>query len=155
MAAMTVAYGTSRLYERRERELLAARRRKTEGRVARERARNSRLALCGFIALALLMTLGIRTSWAPPAPTSSTMSMRVGTDPESRKFAKSHLGRLFLTSLDDAICRELQFNNDTGRFSNDRPVRCDEPETREDTADVPPVVDSRVRTLSLRNGFGR
>jgi hypothetical protein len=146
---MTVAYGTSRAYGRREQELLAARRRQTEGRVARERARNSRLALGGFVALAVLMTLGIHTSWAPPP---MKMTLKVSADPESRRFAQSHLGRLFLNSLDGAICREMQFNNDTGRFSNDRPVRCDEPETRGEPADAP-VVDSRSRTLSLRNGF--
>jgi hypothetical protein len=147
---MTVAYGTSRAYGRREQELLAARRRKVDGRVARERARNSRLALGGFIALALLMMLGIRTSWAPAVATG--LSMHVGTDLASRNFAQSHLGRLFLNSLDDAICREMQFNNDTGRFSNDRPVRCDEPETREEPANAP-VVDARNRGLSIRNGF--
>jgi hypothetical protein len=148
MGAMTVASGTSRASGRRDHELHSTRRRKAEGRLARERTRNARLALGGFVALATLLTLGIRTTWTPPPVTS----LRVPTDAASRKFAQSHVGRLFFSSLDGAICREMQFNNDTGRFSEDRTTRCDDTEPGNESPDSP-ATDSRNRGLSIRNGF--
>ena len=146
---MIAATGTSRPYGRRERDLLAARRRKAEGRAARERTRNSRLALAGFVALAAVITLGIHTSWSPPP---MKLTMKVPTDTESRKFAQSHVGRLFFSSLDGALCREMQFNNDSGRFSDDKSIRCDEAEVREESAE-PPATDARARGFSIRDGF--
>jgi hypothetical protein len=83
------------------------------------------------------------------------MSLHVATDPASRKFAQSHVGRLFLSSLDDAICREMQFNNDTGRFTNEKTMRCDDAQFRpEDIADAPPT-DARARAFSIRGSFAR
>src|ERR1700722_8839745 len=145
---MTVASGTSRAYGRRDHELFSTRRRKAEGRLARERTRNARLALGGFVALATLLTLGIRTTWTPPPVTS----LHVPTDAASRKFAQSHVGRLLFSSLDGAICREMQFNNDTGRYSEDRATRCDDSASGEESTDSP-AINSRSRGLSIRNGF--
>ena len=142
---MNAALGTLR---RRERELFA-RRRKAEGRASRERMRNSRLALAGFVLLGAAITFGVRTSWAP-APIRIT-SMSLPKDAESLRFAENHLGRLFFDSLDDAICREMLFNNDTGRFSNEKPVRCDEEALR--AGFRPPATDLRARGFSLSNGF--
>lgn len=141
---MNAALGTLR---RGERELLT-RRRKAEGRASRERTRNSRLALAGFVLLGAAITFGVRTSWTP-APIKIT-TMKLPMDAESRQFAENHLGRLFFDSLDGAICREMQFNNDTGRFSNERSMRCDEFEARPDDA---PQTEARARTFSLRSGF--
>jgi hypothetical protein len=141
---MDVALGTLR---RRERELLT-RRRKAEGRASRERTRNSRLALAGFVLLGAAITFGVRTTWAP-APIMIT-TMKLPKDAESLKFAENHLGRLFFDSLDGAICREMLFNNDNGRFSNEKSMRCDEFEAKADDA---PQTEARARTFSLRNGF--
>jgi hypothetical protein len=146
---MSVAFGHARPYGRRERELLSARRRTAEGRAARERARNSRVALAGFIVLAVAITFGVHTAWAPPP---LRLSMKVPTDPDSRSFAHGHIGRLFFNSLDDAVCREMYFNNDTGQFSNEKTIRCDEPEVREDSADAR-LTDARARAFSIRGGF--
>jgi hypothetical protein len=144
---MSVALGTLR---RRERELLT-RRRKAEGRASRERARNSRLALIGFVLLGAAITFGVRTTWAP-APIKIT-SMKLPTDADSLRFAENHIGRLFFDSLDGAICREMRFNNDTGRFSNDRSMRCDELETRPDDVANGLETEARARAFSLRSGF--
>jgi hypothetical protein len=144
---MSVALGTLR---RRERELLT-RRRKAEGRASRERARNSRLALIGFVLLGAAITFGVRTTWAP-APIKIT-SMKLPTDADSLRFAENHIGRLFFDSLDGALCREMRFNNDTGRFSNDRSMRCDELETRPDDVANGLETEARARAFSLRSGF--
>jgi hypothetical protein len=142
---MNAAIGTLR---RRERELLA-RRRKAEGRASRERSRNSRVALACFAALAAAITFGVRTTWSPPA---MKLAMNIATDPDSRKFAENHIGRLFFDSLDGAICREMKFNNDNGRFSDERSMRCDESRLEEISTNAPQT-DARARAASIRSGF--
>jgi hypothetical protein len=144
---MNVALGTLR---RREREPLA-RSHKAEGRASRERTRNSRIALVCFIALSAAITFGVRTTWAP-APIKIT-SMKVPTDADSRKFAENHTGRLFFDSLDGAICREMRFNNDTGRISSDKSMRCDDVQIKQDDIADAPQTDARVRAFSIRGGL--
>jgi hypothetical protein len=146
---MSVAVGQLRPHERRERKLLSSRRRTAEGRAARERTRNGRLAMVGFVALAAAITFGVRTSWAPPP---ARVAMNAPGDAESRRFAQSRIGRLLFNSLDDAICREMQFNNDTGQFGNEKTMRCDEGELREDSANAS-LTDARARADSIRSGF--
>ena len=133
---------------RRERELLA-RRRKAEGRASRERLRNSRIALACFIVLAAAITFGVRTTWVPSAV---KLTLNVATDPDSRRFAENHVGRLFFDSLDGAICREMWFNNDNGRFSDERSMRCDDARLQESSANAPQT-DAQARALSIRSGF--
>jgi hypothetical protein len=142
---MNVALGTLR---QRDRELLA-RRRKAEGRASRERSRNSRIALACFVALAAAITFGVRTTWVPPAV---KFAMNASSDPDSRRFAANHIGRLFFDSLDGAICREMQFNNDNGWFSDERTMRCDDARLQESSANAPQT-EARARALSIRSGF--
>jgi hypothetical protein len=142
---MNAALGTLR---RRERELVA-RRRKAEGRASRERSRNSRIALACFVALAGAITFGVRTTWVRPAV---KLALNVATDPDSQRFAENHIGRLFFDSLDGAICREMQFNNDNGRFSDERTMRCDEFRFQESSANAPET-EARARAFSIRSGF--
>ena len=144
---MNAAIGTLR---RRERDLMS-RRRKAEGRASRERTRNSRLALAGFVLLGAAITFGVRTTWAP-APIKIT-TMKLPMDAESRKFAENHLGRLFFDSLDDAICREMLFNNDTGRFSNEKLMRCDDSLAKQEDIANAPQTEARARAFSLRSSF--
>jgi len=144
---MNAALGTLR---RRQRASLS-RRRNAEGRASRERTRNSRLALLGFVLLGAAITFGVRTTWAP-APIKIT-TMKVPTDAASLRFAENHTGRLFFDSLDGAICREMQFNNDTGRFSNEKSMRCDDAVTKRDDIANAPQTDARARAFSLRGHF--
>ena len=131
---MNIAPGTLR----RRRRVLGTRRRKAEGSAAR--ARNARIALAGFVLLAVGITFGVRTALAP-APIRIT-SMRVPTDAASLRFAENHLGRLFFDSVEGAVWREIKFNNDTGRFSDERTMRCDEPSCGRRT--------SRMRRIPMR-----
>jgi|SRR5579871_2814834 len=146
---MNVAFGIAQPSARHEREL-QARRRKAEARATRERARNSRIALVGFFALAAVITFGVRTSWeAPPIQ----LSMKLPADAASRSFAQNHMGRLFFDSLDGAICREMRFNNDDGRFSDDRTMRCDDAAGRQEDVANAPMTDARARAFSIRGSF--
>ncbi len=126
------------------------RRRKAEGSVARERARNARIALAGFVALGAAITFGVQTTLAP-APIKIT-TMRMPTDAASRQFADTHVGRLFFDSVETAVCREMQFNNDTGRLSDEKKMRCDDAQLQDGPADPPPT-DARARAFSIRGSF--
>ncbi len=148
---MNLALGTLR----RRQRVSATRRRSAEGTAARERARNARLALIGFILLGAAITFGVHTTWAPaPAPIKIT-SMKVPTDAASRKFAENHVGRLFFDSVDSAVCREMQFNNDNGRFTNDKTMRCDDAQFGRAGVDDAPQTDARARAFSIRGSFSR
>jgi hypothetical protein len=144
---MNVALGKLRGRQRQ----VSARRRKAEGSAARERARNARIALAGFVVLGAAITFGVRTTWTPP-PVKIT-SMKVPTDAASRKFAENHVGRLFFDSVEGAVCREMRFSNDTGRLTDERSMRCDDAQLRrEDVADAPQT-DARARAFSIRGSF--
>jgi hypothetical protein len=145
---MNLALGTLR---RRQRQT-SARRHKAEGSAARERARNARFALAGFVVLGAAITFGVHTTWAPPPPIKIT-SMKVPTDAASHKFAENHMGRLFFDSVEGAVCREMQFNNDTGRFSGEKAMRCDDAQWRREDLANAPQTDARARAFSIRGSF--
>src|SRR5690348_10667880 len=149
LTVMNAALALSRPSARRERALLA-RRREAEGRASRERSRNASIALGCFVALVAAVTFGIHASWAPPA---LKLTMSVPTDAASLRFAENHLGRLFFDSLDGAICREMWFSNDDGRFSDAKTRRCDDPLVRQEDIAAAPQTDARARAFSIRSGF--
>jgi hypothetical protein len=146
---MNLALGTLRRRQRQK----STRRRNVEGSAARERARNARFAFCGFIVLGAAITFGVHTTWEPRATPIKITSMKLSTDGVSRKFAENHQGRLFFDSVEGAVCREMRFNNDTGRLSDERAMRCDDAQLqRENVADAPQT-DARVRAFSIRGSF--
>jgi hypothetical protein len=144
---MNAALGTLR----RRQRVSQARRRNAEGSAARERSRNARIALVGFVVLGAAITFGVQTTWQP-APIKIT-TMKVPTDAASRSFAQNHVGRLFFDSLDGAICREMQFSNDDGRMSDEKTLRCDEPQARPEDVANAPQTDARARAFSIRGSF--
>ena len=144
---MNVAMGTLRRRQRASQ----SRQRNAEGGAVRERNRNSRFALVCFVLLGAAITFGVRTSWAPKPIKITTM--KLPADTESRAFAENHTGRLFFDSLDGAICREMKFNNDTGRFSNERSIRCDDSVAKQDDLLTAPDTEARARASSLRSTF--
>ena len=140
--------------QRRQRQA-SSRRRKAEGSAARERARNARVALAGFVVLGAAITFGVHTTWAPAAPAIKITSMKVPTDAASLRFVENRMGRLFFDSVEGAICREMQFNNDTGRFSNEKTMRCDDAQYRPEDIANAPETDARARASSIRGIFSR
>ena len=75
------------------------------------------------------------------------------TDAASRRFAENRMGRLFFDSVEGAVCREMQFNNDTGRFSNEKTMRCDDAQYRTEDIANAPQTDARARAFSIRGSF--
>jgi hypothetical protein len=122
-AAMTDASSTpSPATMRRDFELLSRQRRRAELRLGRERARNARYAIAGAVGFALVLGFGIQAVWNPTEQTFRPPPM----DAKSKEFAATRTGSIVLPTRDEEHCREVKFQNETGKFSNGRTVRCED-----------------------------
>ncbi len=148
---MTGAAGTSSPFWRRDYEKLSVRRQRVENRLSRERTRNARLAFAGFVVMSVFLTVGVNRGLAPP-----------GFGPDAvpvppTGFAKTRTGSVLFSSFDGVICKQLQFDNDTGRMTGGKLVRCDEAEAairaQVDVAPVDVAPASPQRALSIRSAF--
>jgi hypothetical protein len=144
---MIPASAVSERLAQRDREEIARRRQKSEARLARERARNARLALVCYVVLAVGLASAHYFGWLPGLFNSHLSS----EDAAAKRFSETRTGQVLFTSADGAICRELKFNNDTGRFSNGRVTRCDALSESEE----PPTATPGGRLLSIREGFSK
>jgi hypothetical protein len=136
---------------RDQRELLERRRQEAEIRLARERARSSRRALMGFAVLAAVAGVGIHYGFtafvAGPAEERLTPAQIA-----ARQFIQSRTADVRFNALDGSMCREVKFNNDTGRFLDNRVTRCDRFD--ESVVSPPPVPQGPSdRALAIREGF--
>jgi len=123
VAAATVeAAGRSLPYGRRDYDLLSLRRQRAETQLSRERARNGRLAFAGFVLLGLVLSVGMRGGYMLPGfgPPLAVPALVPGS------FAATHKGSVLFSSFDGVICKQFDFDNDTGRLANGKLVRCDE-----------------------------
>jgi hypothetical protein len=142
---MTLPYG------RREYDLLSQRRQRAETRLSRERTRNGRLAFAGFVVLGLVLAVGIQGGYSLPGFGPPTAAPPL--DPGS--FAANHRGTVLFSSFDGVICKQFDFDNDTGGLAHGRLVRCDEAQAANlGRADEPPS-GPFGRTMSIRNAFPR
>src|SRR6267142_4021566 len=145
--AMSSPFATSQSLARRDHSELTRRRQQAEARLSRERARNARLALVCYILLAAGLASGLYFGWLPGA-----FSGRLSpADAAARRFTETRTGQVLITSADGAVCRELKFNNDTGRFSEGKTISCDPPGDAEET---PPAAPGG-RALSIRDAFSK
>ena len=136
---------------RDQRELLERRRQEAETRLKRERARSSRRALAGFVVLASLAGIGIHYGYtsftAGPAEERLTPAQMA-----AKQFIQSRIADVRFNALNGSVCRELKFNNDNGRFIDNRVTRCD---SFDETVVAPPVAPQGPsdRALAIREGF--
>jgi hypothetical protein len=144
---MTGATTTSHAMAR-ERELLSLRRQRAGLRLSRERAHNSRLALAGFVILSVGLGVVIHNGWAPVGLVAHLSLV----DADAKQFAETHKGHIRFTSVNSALCRELQFNNDTGRFSDGSLVSCGTDEVGSASPDAM-AAGPNARVLSIRDAF--
>jgi|SRR5689334_3037777 len=117
--AMRVAAFTPTPFERRDQQRLLRRRQRAESRLSRERKRNACMALGGFAAAAVVLGFGLYSSLAPgaaPAPKP--------VDADTAEFYRTRVGHLLLTSVESGYCRELRFDNNTGRVRDGGSYRC-------------------------------
>jgi len=146
---MSGAAGTSLPYGRRQYDLLAQRRQRAEHRLSRERARNARLAFAGFVVLALGLTVGLNSGWTP----AGFGPPRAGSLAQPGSFAQTRTGSVLFSSFDGVICKQLQFDNETGRLTGAKLVRCDEARASAAGPDQAAPSLPQVRTLSIRDAF--
>src|ERR1700749_2913792 len=112
MSVMSDAYGTQPAVEPREREVISQRRRKAKGRLSRERARNTRLAIAGVVLRVVVICVGVRVSFGPINLGSLGGSKKL--DAATARFLATHVGNLLFSAPDGVMCHQVEFNNDTG-----------------------------------------
>ena len=137
-------------YGRREQDQLSLRRQRAEWRLSRERTRNGRLAFAGFVVLGLVLTLGIRGGYTLPG-----FGQPIAMPVEPGSFAATRTGSILFSSFDGVICKQFDFDNNTGHLTNAKLVRCDEAEAASSAATRDAAAGPYGRTLSIRNAFTR
>jgi hypothetical protein len=70
-------------------------------------------------------------------------------------FAETHTGSVLFSSFDGVICKQFDFDNETGRLANGKLVRCDESQTAPAWPSDGPRPGPYGRTLSIRAAFAR
>jgi hypothetical protein len=149
VAGAAGAVGTSLPYGRQEYDLLSLRRQRAETRLSRERTRNGRLAFAGFVVLGVVLTVGMNGGYALLPGLGPPLAVPI----EPGSFAATHRGSVLFSSFDGVICKQFDFDNETGRLANGKLVRCDEAEAANlGPADEPPP-SPFGRTMSIRNAF--
>src|SRR5690349_10007867 len=103
----------------------------------------------GFVLLGIALTAGVHGGYRLPGFGPPLMAPTI--PPGS--FAATHTGSVLFSSFDGVICKQFDFDNDTGRLANARLVRCDEAEAgsvaRSNEAPGGPL----GRTTSIRAAF--
>jgi hypothetical protein len=117
--------------------------------LSRERARNARLAFAGFALLGITLAVGLHTGWTPPGfgPPPAAPHYAPGS------FADTHTGSILFSSFDGVLCKQLGFDNDTGRLTGGMLVRCDEAQAATAGPAEVPAAGPQIRTQSLRDAF--
>src|SRR5262249_48623578 len=103
-------------------------RRTAADRRARERRKHLDYALIGFVALAIMIIFGMQQGWLP-TPREMVGKPRDG---KSDAFVETRQGQIRLP-VSGQTCRELMFNNQNGRFSENGTTRCEQ--IQEETGD--------------------
>jgi hypothetical protein len=129
----------------REREQMMRRRDRAGARVARERAHNTGFAVVCYVVLGAAMIGEVYYGWLPGASTLRAAA----PDPAAKRFAETRVGQVVITGDESDACRELQFHNDTGRFSGGKTVNCNAAVPSDSTSLATP--SSRV--MSIRDRF--
>lgn len=93
----------------------------TVARLARARARNIRIAVIATTVLGSLFGLVLYFGANMPVAAPTPWELEPGT----KKFVATKSGQI-RTPISGNKCRELSFDNQTGLFSNDTVVACDE-----------------------------
>jgi hypothetical protein len=145
---MSGTAGSSLPYGRRQYDLLSIRRERAQS-ASRERTRNGRLALVGFALLGITLAVGLQTGWTPSGfgPPLATAHQAPGS------FADTHTGSIMFSSFDGVLCKQMRFDNDSGRVTGGKLVRCDETEAAVAGPAEVPASGPQIRTQSLRDAF--
>jgi hypothetical protein len=114
----------------------------------RDRARNIRLALISTVALVAGLTLS--SFLGMPIPLISPHSVAKAAKPVDR-FAATNVGHIRVPYLGD-ICRQVAFDNRSGRFRSESLVVCD---GVKQTPGGDSSTQARSRLNSLRDAFKR
>jgi len=130
-------------YER----MVQRKRQAAEARRSRARTRNVWLATAFCVAVVLVFGLGIYHGWM----TTSARSLISAHEAAANRFQETRTGQV-RTYVKGNTCRELEFNNEIGRFVGGSMVPCDDAAPK---AAQPSEQSPGNRLKSLRDTFTR
>jgi hypothetical protein len=148
---MRGAFALSQLESRNSADLLAVQRRVARRRFSRDRSRTFRLSVVAFFVIAGLLGMGFKYGIVPK-PVEAYLSPAQAA---AKHFASTKTGEVRFTSYDGTVCREYQFNNANGKFTDGRIARCDGDNDTVTAPVDPQRIDGYGRVLSIRDGFKR
>jgi hypothetical protein len=125
--------------ERRKRVLEVERR-------SRERARNITLLSLGMVALTVLVAVSVQQGWFA----SSGAKPNFLRDDSTKGFVATRTGKV-RTPIEGNTCRELQFNNELGRFVAEGITECEQ--VRRSPSEAQKNAEERFQ--SIRGNFVR
>ncbi|MDB5600182.1 MAG: hypothetical protein JWN71_2226 [Xanthobacteraceae bacterium] len=131
------------LRARAQAQMVEQQRLATAARLTRARARNIRLALIATTALGTIFGLVLYFGMSMPGAAPTPWEL----EPSTRKFVATKSGQI-RTPISGNKCRELNFDNQTGLFSNDTVVACDE-----DLRDSPSGKPTAAKNFNSGNKF--
>jgi hypothetical protein len=132
-------------------ELEVARlREETAERKARARRQNTIMAVAASAVVTLVLTTGI--TYVATAPTVVWAPFSTKEKPDDRRFNETREGIVRYAEGERRQCRQIDFNNTSGRFSNETRVACYDPKTQDIGSRLP---QSQVGDAfdQMRNSF--
>ncbi len=129
---------------------------------ARSRSRGRRENVIGVgiacVFLAVLVAVGLISSdWVPISMQPFGFSFKTTAGRLAKTtadgFVKTRTGKVLFSRINSDLCRQVSFSNETGRFSDDKLVRCDDALSEDSKKAESRQDDAGGRFNSLRDSF--
>lgn len=153
MGAIAIPRASDALHARLAHDqMLLRRRHDAKVRLSHEHIKNLiRALLCGGLLVALLV-LGIFTGWVPLPGRPVVASHEAPVGRSADRFVETRTGQILIPTRDNVFCQQVLFNNETGRLSDGKTVRCQESAPKNPNPQ-PKTSGSRNLADALRDGF--
>jgi hypothetical protein len=121
-------------------------------RKARARRQNTIVAVTASVVVALVLTSGI--TYVATVPTVAWAPFGAKEKADDRRFNETRAGIVRYAEGEGRLCRQVDFNNTSGRFSDEKQVACYDPKTQ-DISSHTPLSQVGDAFDQMRNAFRR
>jgi hypothetical protein len=125
----------------------------TAQRNAQARRQNTIIAIAASAVIALILVTGVAYVATVPTVARAPVTAQPGAGPDDR-FSETRAGVVRFAEGEGRRCRQVDFNNTSGRFSNEALVACYDPRT-EDINHQTPRGQAGDAFEGIRNSFRR
>jgi hypothetical protein len=127
---------------------LARRQQAATQRRLRMRTQNSVLAIAACLALIVIFAVGLSVVDVVPTSTGAPSG-----EPSADRFTATRTGIVRVEDVGRNRCRQVDFDNETGRFSNEMRVPCHDPTSAADVGSRMPKSQAGDRFEAIRGSF--